>query len=515
MRVGTGLRCDAPGIESDLDCPPVNRMPHPLQVAGLVDRFQIVERGGEWKPKLAGHLSRRQWAVHEEKAVDGVLVGPHPRAGHTIGQHPANSLAGDEEVEEKRNVGAARHLVALYAVATTPCHMPRIRGNLAAAMRPLVAALVPLVLAVSCVQPAATSTTTTTPAPADTQALSSVFGSYRADDGRVFVIARLGWFFDIRDATYRTIYAGAAPNRFTIGPAFAVPLPKYAELTFDGTTLTIATARATVSAQRVQYKQTDVTVPADGAMLAGAITEPIGGGPHPGIVIVHGSEQGERHFYDIWVGIYAGLGLTVLTYDKRGIGSSTGRYPGEFPTDESLRVYADDAAAALRFLSTWPGVDPKRVGFHGGSQGGWTVPLAIQRHGLASFAILVSAPATTVGQTNLWMDFSGGGSHAPTASVGEMEAAVRADHSGYDPAPALAALQVPTLWLLGSNDRTVPTHICAEILAGLNKPNFTVQMLPTGHGLLVNATGLNADDQRSPGLAPALVPTITDWLRAR
>ena len=60
-----------------------------------------------------------------------------------------------------------------------------------------------------------------------------------------------------------------------------------------------------------------------------------------------------------------------------------------------------------------------------------------------------------------------------------------------------------------------PTRICAEILAGLHKPNFTVQMLPTGHGLLVNPTGLDADDQRSPGLAPVLVPTITDWLRAR
>jgi dienelactone hydrolase len=393
--------------------------------------------------------------------------------------------------------------------------MPRIRGNLATAMRRLGVAWVALVLAVACVQPAATARTPAAPPPANTQVLSSVFGSYRADDGRVFVIARLGWFFDLRDATYRTIYAGAAPNRFTIGPAFAIPLPKYADLIFDGTTLAVATAHATVLARRVQYKQSDATIPADGATLAGAITEPIGGGPHPGIVIVHGSEPGERHFYDIWVGIYAGLGLTVLTYDKRGIGSSTGRYPGEFPTDESLRVYADDAAAALAYLSTWPGVDPKRVGFHGGSQGGWTVPLAIQRHGLASFAILVSAPATTVGQTNIWKDFSGGGSYAPTASAAEMDAAVRADHSGYDPAPALAALHVPTLWLLGSNDRTVPTRICAEILAGLNKPNFKVQMLPTGHGLLVNATGLDADDQRAPGLAPALVPTIMDWFRAR
>lgn len=385
-------------------------------------------------------------------------------------------------------------------------------------MRALRAASIALVLVAACVQPSNNPTTAPTvpqaPGLATPEALSSFYGSYRAGDGRVFVIARHGWFFDLRDATYRTIYMGAAANRFSVGLEFAVPLPKYADLIFDGTTLTVTKPGATVRSQRVEYRQADVSIPADGATLAGAITEPMGAGPRPGIVVVHGSEPGERYFYDIWVGIYAGLGLTVLTYDKRGIGSSTGRYPGEYPTDESLGIYADDASAALSFLRAWSGVDPTRVGFHGGSQGGWTVPLAIKKHGMAAFAILVSAPATTVGQTNLWSDYSGGGSSAPTVSVAQMEAAVRADHSGYDPAPALAVLRIPTLWLLGSNDRTVPTHVCAEILAGMNKANFTVRMLPTGHGLLVNPTGLNADDQRSPGLAPELVPDITNWLTA-
>lgn len=49
----------------------------------------------------------------------------------------------------------------------------------------------------------------------------------------------------------------------------------------------------------------------------------------------------------------------------------------------------------------------------------------------------------------------------------------------------------------------------------MHKPNFTVTMLPTGHGLLVNPTGLDAANDRSPGLAPALVPAITAWLKAR
>jgi uncharacterized protein len=390
-------------------------------------------------------------------------------------------------------------------------------------MRGLTRAIVALFFLASCAPssaaqkpaPTAEPTPVAVPRPADPTSLAPFYGSYRADDGRLFVIARLGWFFDMGDATDRTIYAGSAPNRFSVGAGYAVPLPKFADITFDASTLTVASRAATIVAHRAGYRQTDVTIPADGAELAGAVTEPLTAGPHPGIVVVHGSERGERYFYDIWVGIYVGLGLSVLTYDKRGVGSSTGHYPGELANEASLQIYADDAAAALAFLSGWPGVNPKRVGYHGGSQGGWTVPLAIQRHGFATFAILASAPATTVGQTKIWKDFTGGGSSAPTESEAAMDAQVRADHSGYDPGPVLEALRVPTLWLLGNNDRSVPTRICVEILAGMSKPNFTVRLLPTGHGLLVNPTGLAGDDERSPGLAPDLVPTIKDWLQAR
>jgi uncharacterized protein len=351
------------------------------------------------------------------------------------------------------------------------------------------------------------------PIPATIAALSPYFGSYRTDGGDIIVIARMGWFFDMRDSAYRTIYASSSPNRFSIGFRFLVPLPKFADLVFDREALSVVASNHVVAGRRIHYMQTDVTIPAAGAQLAGTITEPAGPGPHPGIVIVHGAERGQRYFYDVWVGIYASMGLAVLAYDKRGGGSSTGQYPGEFPTDRALAVYADDADVALVFLTRWPRIDPLRVGFHGGSQGGWTVPLATMRHPQASFDVLVSAPATTVDQTDLWSSFSNGGETMPTDSIAAMQAAVRANHSGYDPAPALRALGSPTLWLLGSNDRTVPTAICVEILTAMGKPNFTVELLPTGHGLLVNSTGLAADDQRSPGLAPDLVPALRAWLK--
>jgi dienelactone hydrolase len=353
---------------------------------------------------------------------------------------------------------------------------------------------------------------TAPPAAATIDSLVPYFGSYRTGDGDIVVIARMGWYFDMGDSAYRTIYATRSPNHFTIGRFFMQPLPMFADLLFAAGTLTITDSAHKRVGRRIAYKQTDVTISAYGAQLAGTITEPGGGGPHPGIVIVHGAETGERYFYDVWVGVYASMGLDVLTYDKRGRGSSTGRYPGEFPSVDALAIYADDAGAALGFLARWAGVDPKQVGLHGGSQGGWTVPLAIQQRAPAAFAVLVSAPATTVDQTDLWASFTHGGESMPAVPLGEMLASVRANHSGYDPAPALQALAIPTLWLLGSNDRTVPTAVCVEILTALHKPNFTIDLLPAGHGMLVNPTGLAVDDSRSPGLAPGLLPALSVFI---
>ena len=350
------------------------------------------------------------------------------------------------------------------------------------------------------------------PVPASLQQLSPFYGSYANEGGDVVVVARLGWFFDMRTAAYRTIYSTSNPARFTIGPRFLEPDPKLADLSFSGHTLTIAESGHVTMWQHIAYRETMVAIPAAGAELAGAMTVPLGPGPHPGIVIVHGAERGERHFYDVWVGVYASLGFAVLTYDKRGVGASTGTYPGESPTPEALDVYADDAAAARDFLARQAGVDSTRVGFHGGSQGGWTVPLAILRHHAGAFAVLASAPATTVGQTDLWASFTDGGASPATQTEDQMLESVRAAGGGYDPRTALQALTVPALWVLGTNDRTVPTAVCVELLSAMHKPNFTVHLVPTGHGLLVNPTGMLADDNRSPGLAPDLVPTLKDWL---
>src|SRR5215831_9379672 len=81
-----------------------------------------------------------------------------------------------------------------------------------------------------------TPSTATSPQAATVQELTPYHGSYAMQDGDTVVVARLGWFFDFRDAAYRTIYQTAADHRFTIGRTFEDAHPTFADLVFEGST---------------------------------------------------------------------------------------------------------------------------------------------------------------------------------------------------------------------------------------------------------------------------------------
>jgi hypothetical protein len=51
-----------------------------------------------------------------------------------------------------------------------------------------------------------------------------------------------------------------------------------------------------------------------------------------------------------------------------------------------------------------------------------------------------------------------------------------------------------------------------EILTAMDKPNFAIDLLPAGHGMLANPTGLAVDDSRSSGLAPGLLPALSSFM---
>jgi pimeloyl-ACP methyl ester carboxylesterase len=122
----------------------------------------------------------------------------------------------------------------------------------------------------------------------------------------------------------------------------------------------------------VDARLTDVSFQSHGSKIGGTLLEPPGPGPHPLVIFVHGSER-TSPISGSYPLILTAHGISVLAYDKRGTGKSEGEYTQNF------ELLADDAAAALAEARRIAAGRFSRIGYFGGSQGGWVAPLAATR----------------------------------------------------------------------------------------------------------------------------------------
>ena len=211
------------------------------------------------------------------------------------------------------------------------------------------------------------------------------------------------------------------------------------------------------------HKAVDI-VSADGTVLRGTLSLPRWvRRPVPAVVIVHGSGPRTRDDLRGDVRRLVREGFGVLAYDKRGVGASQGVYPRSDAMDSEaiLRLLAQDAAAAFDHVRREKSIDPSRLGFFGASQAGWIIPLAAQQLSpQPRFHIVLSGAAVSTGVEELYSQLTGDGLRDPQLTD-PAEIKERVDGftgpNGFDPAPLLQALQVPTLWLLGERDESVPT----------------------------------------------------------
>jgi dienelactone hydrolase len=211
-------------------------------------------------------------------------------------------------------------------------------------------------------------------------------------------------------------------------------------------------------------------------------------------------------------GRLAPAGMAVLMYDKRGTGDSTGVFQGFSPaTCEALHdELAADALAAVEYLRRRPDIDADRIGLIGGRQAGWVMPLAASRSAAVRFIIALAGPAVTCGQVDAYQRLTGvQGDSASGLTLAQNEAAVAAAEipPGFDPAPLLADLEIPTLWILAEQDGNVPTALSAAVLEdlrGQGHRNLLVEIRPgADHDLRDLRTGELVDPW----------PLMSAWLR--
>lgn len=369
-------------------------------------------------------------------------------------------------------------------------------------------------------------------------------GSYRLDDGGDVDIGpadegKLRW--RRKDGTSGALTR--APDgrwRSTLG---WTDRPDGIEVAFADCALGAITF-AGVAGRKLEFDVAQTRFQGAGVMLAGRLTLPRGDGRVPIVVLIHGSEHDSAlDFYSLQRQ-FASEGIGVFAYDKRGTGISEGRYTQDYLT------LATDAVAAMREAKRLARARAGRVGYQGGSQGGWVAPLAariepvdfvvvgfglavsplqedreaiafdMERHGYgaaerakameiadATAAVLLSG--FREGYTQLaavkkkysaepWFKHVHGNVTFYLLSASEQEIRDQGPlllaglPMQYDPMPVLRNLDIPQLWILGEQDTDAPSAETARRLARLaadGRP-ITVALYPgADHGIYEFETG--------------------------
>jgi dienelactone hydrolase len=322
--------------------------------------------------------------------------------------------------------------------------------------------------------------------------------------------------------------------------------------------------------KRIDFDVTNAAFEVNGVKLLGRLVMPKGAGKVPVVVLVHGSEhESARDFYALQR-MFPAQGIGAFVYDKRGTGASGGTYTQDF------EVLADDAVSAMKEARTLAGPRLGRLGYQGGSAGGWVVPLAANRAPV-DFAIISFGLAVTVleeDQESVALDMyfhhhsaedtkkalalaRGGERVFETRGKEGFEAfdALRQKYKSepwykdvhgdfvffimplnreqivdamnkelsflkdtpfhYEPMPALRASTTPQLWVLGSDDLETPSAETAgriKTLIAQGKP-YTLAVYPGAeHGM--TEYEVDAKGERlSTRFAPGYFQMMADFIR--
>lgn len=325
-----------------------------------------------------------------------------------------------------------------------------------------------------------------------------------------------------------------------------------------------------VRGARIDFSVRETTFHSRGTALAGRLVMPLGRSKVPVVVLLSGSEQDSALDTFFLQRLLPAYGVGAFVYDKRGTGRSAGTYTQDFS------LLADDAVAAMREARRLAGSRLTRIGYQGGSQGGWVAPIAANRvqvdFVIVCYGLAVSVIDEDQQEVEIEMREEG---HSPAEIAQALEVAraaevviashftkgfaeldaVRAKYRSapwykdlhgnytylllpysdtqlrelggtelswtrstpfyYDPMPTLRAGTVPQLWILGGEDYEAPSAETTRRIKGLIAAGhpLTLAYYPKAeHGITL--FDLNADGTRiSTRYAPGYFKLIRDFAR--
>ncbi len=293
------------------------------------------------------------------------------------------------------------------------------------------------------------------------------------------------------------------------------------------------------SGRRIAFDVQASIFESHGIKLAGRLIMPKGSGKVPVVVLIHGSEHDSAMDFNALQRMFPSQGIAAFVYDKRGTGASGGTYTQDFD------VLANDAVLAMMEARRLAGSRAGRVGYQGGSEAGWVVPLAANRAAV-DFAVVSFGLAVTILEEDqqsvaLDMRFHHHSAEQTAKALELARAGERVIETGakegyehfdelrrryttepwfkdvhgdflffilpldkaqildalthefnfvvpyrYEPLPTLQASTTPQLWILGSDDLEAPSDETAKRIRSLITAgkNYTLAIFPGAeHGM--------------------------------
>ena len=414
-------------------------------------------------------------------------------------------------------------------------------------------------------------------------------GTYQLSSGELIVIGR-----SVRRLHYYEPHTGRArglkplsetspaESTWSAGPSLLVYTPTTFQITFtknnkgeiSGLILKEAGRPDRIAKKARFYHEEEVTFQNANVTLAGKLLLPSAKGPHPAVILLHGSgaqdRNGERSEIRWVADHFARHGIAALIYDKRGFGASTGNW-----ATASFSDFAKDALAGLKLLQSRSDINPKQIGLWGVSQAGWVMTTATSMSKEIAFIISVSAGGSgyTVTQQNNYNI----GTEMRTAGFSQDEVAqvmtsynlfydvVRAGEGGdgskldaairqaqqqnaklkdwlpplsseinwkkkdqwflafdidFNPVPLWESYDGPVLGIFGELDSSTPVQqvvpILGKALASRRNTDYAIKVFPkANHNIMEAVTGSDNELPQLTRFVPEYLDTMTDWLRSR
>lgn len=231
------------------------------------------------------------------------------------------------------------------------------------------------------------------------------------------------------------------------------------------------------------------TTTAGTASIEGELFLPDGNGPFPSMIIIPGSGNETRQELEVFASILNQNDYALYIYDKRGIGGSTGSYPTEsLENTDFLEARAEDVLGILSFLESHSQIDNSRIGIYGSSQGAWVNSLVHQSYSNLAYIVMVSGGVASNGLENFYCSLT----DDPLITIDEAlnQLSDYEGPSGFDPLAIVSSMELPVLWIYGNEDRSHPARYDIQVLEGLNKANFELQIYENvDHELVDLSTG--------------------------